>query len=174
MAEVNDFVDRLGDKVTEVVHNQDPNVQDRTVKESRIQTSIINNVQLGIATSWLLIASTVLGSEFFGLPKYLLQNKGNGVLGAFLDIFGFIFIQIWLSMGYLAMAIRGIVYLDGTALEKLNSVHPMKYDAIKNIVAMAIFSVWCILLYQSSQKLKIVEEVFDDKTKKDNASKLGI
>lgn len=151
------------------------------VKETIIENQLLDTVTISIVVNCLLLVSTIIASEFFGIPEFIqLRMKCNGnhfsnpIGMRFENLFyiivytlGFFAIQLWYAGVYLFKSVTNSLYalkdVDIKSLKtNLFGQELLKErNAMKSVISLAIAACWCLGIYNSVKSRNVAKQVFN-------------
>lgn len=143
-------------------------------QKDEFEVKLLDMVTIGIVSTSLLLASTLLASGFFGIPEFitlriqtykfktvgLIPRRIETILAILFYIFGFIFIQLYDASKYILFMFQQIVYaITNTDISAFRDTFKdsAQKNALKSVISLAAASCWCLSIYNNVQKKKLIE-----------------
>lgn len=154
-------------------------LEEKTEKINReIEEQIIDNAILAIVVNSLLLVSTILASDFFGIPEYIftriqeykfqfdksyrIGHRLESFVAIIIYIIGFFIVQLYYSFIYIFRTLSGTMFsIKDIDIQHINNIFKIKKEknAIKSLVSIAIAACWCINLYQNIKKKETAKNI---------------
>lgn len=156
-------------------------------QEKQTEDEILDNVTISIVVNVLLLVSTILASDFFGIPEFIITrikeyksitNTRIESMGVILFYFiGFFFIQLYYSFIYTFRSLTSVFYtVRDVKLDYIKNTFELckEKNAMTSLVSIAIACCWCLGLYQNSKKKATVKKLFDTRESTHQREKLTL
>ena len=143
-----------------------------TQKQNEIGNDILHNANISIMINVLLLVSTILASDFFGIVEfvecrsdksingYKLPNTTsiNKVSNVFLKI---LFALVYFVIFFFMQLYYSFMYFGSLFKLRKPKEHAKEKNALKSLVSIAIAACWCLGIYQGVIKRQTAYDILE-------------
>lgn len=127
-----------------------------------MSSELVDRKTISLVINCLLLVSTLVGSDFFGIPQYIALNTAAPNLNrmqiflwGMFYFFGFFFVQLYFATMYIFKLLSGVIYSvrDGVIHPPITKCLLKEKNAITSLVSMVLALSWCLGIYESTRDI---------------------